>query len=45
MNTLVDSNSATIRATDLKNTEQKREVIVTAGKIRIQVDKGNLTNG
>jgi len=24
---------------------QKREVIVTAGKIRVQVDKGNLTNG
>lgn len=45
MNTLAISDSATIRATDLKNTEQKREVIVTAGKIRIQVDKGNLTNG
>ena len=29
---------------DRKN-EQKREVIVTAGKIRIQVDKGNLNNG
>ena len=28
---------------DRKN-EQKREVIVTAGKIRIQVDKGTLTN-
>ncbi len=29
---------------DRKN-PQKREVIVTAGKIRVQVDKGNLTNG
>jgi len=29
---------------DRKN-KQKREVIVTAGKIRIQVDKGNLNNG
>ena len=29
---------------DQKN-PQKRQVIVTAGKIRIQVDKGNLTNG
>jgi hypothetical protein len=45
IDTLVASDDATIRATDLKNTEQKREVIVTAGKIRIQVDKGNLTNG
>jgi hypothetical protein len=45
IDTLVGSSDATIRATDLKNTEQKREVIVTAGKIRIQVDKGNLTNG
>ena len=43
IDTLVGSSDATIRATDLKNTEQKREV--TAGKIRIQVDKGNLTNG
>ena len=31
-------------AVDQKN-PQKRQVIVTAGKIRIQVDKGNLTNG
>ncbi len=32
------------KAEDTKN-PQRREVIVTAGKIRIQVDKGNLTNG
>lgn len=33
-----------LKAEDTKN-PQKREVVVTAGKIRIQVDKGNLTNG
>tara|TARA_B100000780_G_scaffold38498_1_gene23934 strand:+ start:622 stop:792 length:171 start_codon:yes stop_codon:yes gene_type:complete len=31
-------------AVDTKN-PQRRQVIATAGKIRIQVDKGNLTNG
>ena len=28
-----------------KKNPQKRQVIVAAGKIRIQVDKGNLRNG
>lgn len=31
-------------AVDTKN-PQRRQVIATAGKIRIQVDKGNPTNG
>ena len=42
MNKLVNEGAS--KAEDTKN-PQKREVIVTAGKIRIQVDKGNLTNG
>ena len=37
-------NKGASKAEDTKN-PQKREVIVTAGKIRVQVDKGNLTNG
>lgn len=42
LNQLVSEGAS--KAEDTKN-PQKREVIVTAGKIRIQVDKGNLTNG
>ena len=42
MNELVNKGAS--KAEDTKN-PQKREVIVTAGKIRIQVDKGTLTNG
>ena len=42
MNKLVSQGAS--KALDTKN-PQRREVIVTAGKIRVQVDKGNLTNG
>ena len=42
MNKLVSQGAS--KALDTKN-PQRREVIVTAGKIRVQVDKGNITNG